>query len=130
MRPIQPQPIPSPSPQRLDEIAARQTKPSNQQSSNELKDAFQNFVGETFFQMMLKSMHATHGKPAYMHGGQAEEIFQSQLDQEMASDLAQNSGAAFADDLYELFALQLHSPVLETNRETIDAPRVATNDAV
>ena len=84
------------------------------QDADVLKSTFQQFVGETFFQMMLKSMRKTHGKPAYLHGGQAEEIFQSQLDQEMAGSLANTAGSAFSNDLYELFRLQLEQPTLET----------------
>lgn len=94
---------PTPTPRGLDNL-------STKRGSNELKETFQGFVGETFFQMMLKSMHSMHGKPAYLHGGQAEEIFQSQLDQRMASDLAQNSGAVFSNNLYEQFMLQLKHP--------------------
>ena len=33
---------------------------------------------------MLKAMRSTVDKPAYFHGGQAEEVFRSQLDQHLA----------------------------------------------
>ena len=105
----------SSTPQRLGEIARQQKTTPVENGASELKEAFQGFVGETFFQMMLKSMRTMHDKPAYMHGGQAEDIFQSQLDQKMASDLAQNSGATFTSDLYELFQLQLRHPAPESN---------------
>jgi Rod binding domain-containing protein len=71
-------------------------------------------VGETFFQMMLKSMRNTHGKPAYMHGGQAEEIFQGQLDQEVAGNLAQTAGGSFSNDLFQLFRQQMQHPAVQT----------------
>ncbi len=79
------------------------------------KEAFQQFVGETFFQMMLKSMRSMHDKPAYMHGGQAEDMFQGQLDQQIAGDLAHNSGGSFSEDLYQLFDLQQKHPLPQTN---------------
>jgi len=72
-----------------------------------LKEVFHQFVGETFFHQLIKSMRSTLGKPAYFHGGQAEEIFQSQLDQHLVSDLANNAGLQFSEDLYDLFRLQL-----------------------
>lgn len=111
-------------PQRLGEIKNQKNSTLPQNGASELKEAFQGFVGETFFQMMLKSMRTMHDKPAYMHGGQAEDIFQSQLDQEMASDLAQNSGATFTSDLYQLFLLQLRHPAPESNFESANISSV------
>lgn len=73
------------------------------------REAFQDFVAGTFYQQMLKSLHATHGKPAYFHGGQAEEMFQSQMDQQVASDLAKSHGSVLSDKLYEVFARQLQA---------------------
>jgi hypothetical protein len=48
--------------------------------ARELKEAFTQFVGETFFGQMLKSMRQTVQEPAYFHGGMAEEQFQARLD--------------------------------------------------
>src|SRR5690606_5744113 len=59
------------------------------------KEAFQDFVAGTFYAQMLKSMHKSHGKPAYFHGGQAEDIFRSQLDQQIADTMARQHGQAF-----------------------------------
>ena len=53
---------------------------------------------------MLKALRQTQGQPAYFHGGQAEQIFQSQLDQQVAEDLARDHGAAFAEPLFSSFA--------------------------
>ncbi len=75
-------------------------------SSNNLKKTFQEFVGGTFYQLMLKSLHEMHDKPAYLHGGQAEDIFQSQLDQEIATHLAHTSGAHFSEGLFQQFRLK------------------------
>ena len=44
---------------------------------DELREKFTQFVGETFFGQMIKSMRSTVGKPAYFHGGQAEEAFRA-----------------------------------------------------
>ena len=57
----------------------------------ELRKTFDSFVGETFFGQMLQSMRKTVGKPAYFHGGRAEEIFTQQLDQVLADKMANAS---------------------------------------
>ena len=54
----------------------------------------------------LDSMRKTVGKPAYMHGGRTEEVFQKQLDQIMVEDLTESSAGEIADPMYELFQLQ------------------------
>lgn len=69
--------------------------------AKELKQAFGQFVGETMFGSMLKSMRATVGEPAYFHGGSAERHFQARLDQQMAADLAEGQGAELAQSMFE-----------------------------
>ena len=71
----------------------------------ELREAFNDFVGQTFFGQMLSAMRDTVGEPAYFHGGRAEEVFQSQLDQVLAEELSEASADTFADPMYELFKL-------------------------
>ena len=73
----------------------------------ELRQTFQDFVAGTFFKQMLKSLRRTHDKPAYFHGGRAEQVFQSQLDQQVAEDLARDRGAAFSDSLFTVFTHNL-----------------------
>jgi hypothetical protein len=70
-------------------------------NSDELRERFTQFVGETFFGQMIKSMRATTGKPAYFHGGRAEEVFQSQLDQKLAEHLTEASADRFAEPMFE-----------------------------
>jgi Rod binding domain-containing protein len=72
----------------------------------EVRRAFDQFVGETFYGQMLKSMRATVGKPAYFHGGKAEEMFTTQLDQVLAEQLTKASAHTFTGPMYELFNLQ------------------------
>ena|SRR5579872_2537638 len=73
-------------------------------AKGDAKSTFQDFAGGTFYKEMLKSLHKTHGKPAYFHGGQAEKIFQGQLDQQIGEDLAHSHGSQFTDSLYHAFA--------------------------
>ena len=73
--------------------------------SGELRQAFDAFVGETFYGQMLKAMRQSVGKPAYFHGGRTEEIFQQQLDQILSQQLAQAGAAQLTDPMFELFQL-------------------------
>jgi peptidoglycan hydrolase FlgJ len=72
----------------------------------QLRKAFDNFVGETFFGQLMRSMRKTVGKPAYFNGGRAEEIFQQQLDQTLAGKVSESSADKFSGPMFELFTLQ------------------------
>ena len=69
-------------------------------STDELKEKFTQFVGETFFGQMIKSMRTTVGQPAYFHGGRAEEAFQGQLDQKLAEHMTKATASTFAEPLF------------------------------
>jgi flagellar protein FlgJ len=71
----------------------------------EVKKAFTDFVGQTMFGQTLASMRKTVDKPAYFHGGRAEEVFQGQLDQVLAEKLTEASAETFAGPMFELFML-------------------------
>jgi hypothetical protein len=71
------------------------------EESGELREQFTRFVGEAFYGQMLKAMRATVGKPAYFHGGRAEEVFQGQLDQQMTERLTEATAAKFSEPLFE-----------------------------
>ena len=71
----------------------------------ELREVFHQFVGETFYSQMLKAMRQTVGKPAYFHGGRAEEVFQGQLDQMLAEKISEASSESFSEPMFELFTL-------------------------
>ena len=71
-----------------------------------LREAFDDFVGQTFFQQMLSAMRKTVDKPAYFHGGRAEEVFQGQLDQVLSEHMTKAAAADFTDPLFELYSLK------------------------
>ncbi|MDG2224057.1 MAG: hypothetical protein P8L85_21935 [Rubripirellula sp.] len=75
-------------------------------ASPELEEAFTDFVGQTLFGSMLASMRKTVGKPAYMHGGRTEEVFQKQLDEIMVEELTDASAKDVAQPMFELFQMQ------------------------
>jgi hypothetical protein len=78
----------------------RTPRPASDKSA-ELRAQFTQFVGEAFYGQMLKAMRATVGKPAYFHGGRAEEVFQGQLDQHMVEHLTEATADKFAEPLFE-----------------------------
>ncbi len=77
--------------------------------TSELKKKFTEFVGQTLFGSMLASMRKTLGKPAYMHGGRTEEVFQQQLDQVIVEDLTEASADSIASPMFDLFKMQKRS---------------------
>ena len=79
------------------------------QGSDELREAFQDFVGQTFFAEMIKACRSGQQPSAYFHGGRAEEIFQGQLDQVLSEELSKSSASKIADPMFELFMLKRQS---------------------
>lgn len=73
---------------------------TNETASPDLETAFTDFVGQTFYGQMLHAMRSSLGKPAYVHGGQAEEIFQTQLDQILAKKMSDQTAAQFAKPMF------------------------------
>lgn len=76
-----------------------------QEGGGELREKFQDFVGQTFFTEMIKSLRTSQQGAAYFNGGRAEEIFQGQFDQQMAEHLSDASAKSIADPMFELFQL-------------------------
>lgn len=77
--------------------------PPKAPTGGETAEAFQGFVGETFFGMMLKSLRQTSKEVAYIDGGQAEKMFRQQLDQHIAEHLTETHGRDLAAPLFEQF---------------------------
>jgi Rod binding domain-containing protein len=68
--------------------------------AKQLKDAYTDFIGKTFFGQMMKAMRSTVGKPAYFHGGQGEEVFRTQLDQQMADYMSDASADQISEPMF------------------------------
>lgn len=88
----------TPSPATPTQLTARKSG----HDTPELKQAFTDFVGQTFFGEMMKQMRSTLDKPAFFHGGMGEDIFQSQLDQIMVERISDTSAAKISDPMYHL----------------------------
>lgn len=82
------------------------TGPSIGAGDDALEKAFTDFVGQTLFAQVLSSMRSTQQEPAYFHGGQAEKIFQGQLDQILTEEISNASADKIAKPMYELFRLR------------------------
>ncbi|MEM6331409.1 MAG: rod-binding protein [Planctomycetota bacterium] len=85
------------------DVPVTNTRVANAQvaRAEETREAFTKFVGTTVFGQMLSSMRKTVGEPAYFHGGQAEKVFQGQLDQAIADKMTASGGSAFARAMFE-----------------------------
>ena len=68
----------------------------------EFRKVFHQFVGQTMFGQMLKSMRETQQKPAYFHGGRVEEIFQEQLDNVLIDKMTAATPHSFSDTIFQL----------------------------
>jgi Rod binding domain-containing protein len=78
--------------------------PELQESDDDkrFREVLHQFVGQTLFGQMLKSMRATQEKNPYFHGGRAEEIFQSQLDMILTEKMTQASSKTLSEPMYQL----------------------------
>ena len=74
-------------------------------SEADVRKAFDSFVGESFFGQLMGAMRKSAGKPAYFHGGRAEEVFQGQLDQMLATKMSEATAGTFSEAMYDLFRL-------------------------
>lgn len=72
------------------------------------REAFDSFVGQTFYGQMLKAMRSTVDKAAYFHGGRAEEVFQSQLDEILAEKMSNADAHTFTGPMFEQFQANLN----------------------
>ena len=81
--------------------AGEAVKQSKGESSDEVKETFTSVFGEMLYFEMLKGMRKTLDKPAYFHGGAAEEMFTQQLDQVISQKMAETSGDALLGQTFE-----------------------------
>ena len=101
----------SPCPRSVENLAAGGKPPAalDGKQEQELRRVFNQFVGETFYGQLLSAMRKTVGRPAYFHGGRAEEVFQAQLDQVLGQRMAEASADSFTKPMFDLFCLSRKS---------------------
>ena len=71
-------------------------------NDKQFRELLHQFIGQTLFGQMLKSMRATQEKNPYFHGGQSEEIYQSLLDMELTDQLTKSSSRTISEPMYKL----------------------------
>jgi hypothetical protein len=69
-----------------------------------LRKQVDEFVGITFYGTMMKAMRNSTIKGKYGHGGRGEEVFQSQLDFELASRMGRSQHNSLNEAVYRRFA--------------------------
>ena len=80
------------------------TKPAADANDKQFRELLHQFIGQTLFGQMLKSMRATQEKNPYFHGGNAEDIYQSMLDMELTDQLTQATSKTLSEPMYKLMA--------------------------
>ena len=73
----------------------------------ELDKAFNQFVGESLYGQLMKTLRESTGEVPYFNGGRAEKMFQAQLDQKITQRLAEESGHELTGPMLDLFHLQM-----------------------
>lgn len=96
--------------------------------AEKVRAALTDFVGETFFRQMIKSMRTTLGRPAYFHGGRAEEVFRSQLDQALVEEMTAATASEVADPMFERQFPQLAELINEHRKSAEDVANERTKD--
>ncbi|MBI1344764.1 hypothetical protein GC163_00595 [bacterium] len=76
----------------------------------ELEKTFRTAVAGMFYGQLMKALRSTEGETAYIHGGQAEKMFQAQLDQQLVEDLAAGHDGDFVTELYQQFRRNQNLP--------------------
>ena len=104
----------------LDLLSAGQKAPnlSGNQADPKLEKTFQEFVGTVFYGQFMKAMRGTLSKPAYFHGGRAEEIFQGQLDQTLIEQLSKQQAGSFGAALFKRFGQGLSATDVANQSES------------
>ena len=79
-------------------------EPTAEELANEkkTKELFNRWVGMTFYGQLISTMRKSVGKSEYFHGGRGEEVFQGQLDLQLAESMADASAESFSGPMYEL----------------------------
>jgi Rod binding domain-containing protein len=84
---------------RLDQPKVESAAEANEKQFREL---LHQFIGQTLFGQMLKSMRATQEKNPFFHGGQSEEIYQSMLDMELTDQMTKATSKTLSEPMYKL----------------------------
>jgi Rod binding domain-containing protein len=71
-------------------------------NDKQFRELLHQFVGQTLFGQMLKSMRATQEKNPFFHGGNAEDIYQSLLDMKLTDQMTKSTSKSLSEPMYKL----------------------------
>ena len=77
--------------------------PKSAAPDKQAQDKFQEFVAGSFYKLMLKSLRSAQKPSKYFNGGQAEKVFQGQLDEQFTDKMAKKNGGTISNPLYPAF---------------------------
>ena len=79
------------------------TQPTATEANDkQFRELLHQFIGQTLFGQMLKSMRSTQEKNPFFHGGNAEDIYQSMLDMELTDQLTKATAKTLSEPMYKL----------------------------
>ena len=87
---------------RFDVAESAKTESANDGREQQFRELLHQFIGQTLFGQMLKSMRATQEKNPYFHGGHSEEIYQSLLDMELTDQMTKATSKTLSEPMYKL----------------------------
>ena len=76
--------------------------PKTDARDKQFRELLHQFIGQTLFGQMLKSMRATQEKNPFFHGGNAEDIYQSMLDMELTDQMTKATSKTLSEPMYKL----------------------------
>ncbi len=77
--------------------------PDRSKGRDVLRERVGEFVGNVFYGTLMKQMQSSKLKGKYFHGGRGEEVFQGQLNMELARRMGQAVGDPIAEKMYASF---------------------------
>jgi len=87
---------------RFDTAESVKTESAKDDREQQFRELLHQFIGQTLFGQMLKSMRATQEKNPYFHGGNSEEIYQSLLDMELTDQMTKATSKTLSEPMYKL----------------------------
>jgi len=87
---------------RFDLAEQPKTESAAEANDKQFREVLHQFIGQTLFGQMLKSMRATQEKNPYFHGGNAEDIYQSMLDMTLTDTMTKATSKTLSEPMYKL----------------------------
>ena len=93
--------------------------PANLSGKEKLKKVAEEMEG-LFLNMLMKQMRETVPDSGYVERSEAEKMFQKQLDQRYAQDMAEDTDLGIAEAIYDQFTENGHVPETSSDASTLN----------